>query len=118
MPGLMENIRNKKSLTFLYRAKVREYELNMLLSELAYGKIWSELSQTDRKVLRKLVRIMDETGNSPVKVEHIRKYMNMSSDVFTKYRSRLMDSGIIDGSQYGYLSFRLPRFEKFILTAD
>ncbi len=184
MTGLMENIRNirnKKSLTFLYRAKVKELdrlnitaiqkdyqetlgidrelseeiayltrgyslafqaigylfwneicrcvslreinkekvydELDMLLSELAYNKIWSELSQTDKKVLRELVRIMNETGNSQIKVEHIREYMNMSSDVFTKYRSRLMDSGIIDGSQYGYLSFKLPRFEKYILTA-
>ena len=60
---------------------------------------------------------MNETGNSQIKVEHICEYMNMSSDVFTKYRSRLMDSGIIDGSQYGYLSFKLPLFEKYILTA-
>lgn len=69
-----------------------------------------------QKILRELVKIMYETGNSQIKVEHIREYMNMSSDVFTKYHSRLMDSGIIDGSRYGYLSFKLPRFEKFILT--
>lgn len=183
MTGLLENIRNirnKRSLTFLYRAKLKELdrlnitaiqkdyretlgidkamaeeiayetrgyslafqavgylfwnevcrctsfqeinkekvydELDAILSELAYEKIWSELSQTDRKILKALVRLIDESNDPSIKVEDIRKYMGMTSDVFTKYRSRLIDSGIVDGSQYGYLSFKLPRFENYILN--
>ena len=33
---------------------------------------------------------------------------------FTTYRKRLIDSGIVDGKQYGFLALKLPRFGEFI----
>ena len=57
---------------------------------------------------------MSEENETWVKVEQVRKTLKMSSDVFTKYRSRLIDSGVVDGSQYGHLKFKLPRFEQYI----
>ena len=47
-------------------------------------------------------------------VEEIRNALDMTSNTFTTYRARLIDAGIVDGKQYGYLSFRLPMFEKFV----
>lgn len=181
MTGLIENInniRNKKSLTFLYRAKVKELdilnislirndyqdalglpfdlaehiaresrgyslafqaighlyydeicrcdsydkidqnkinnELDQILSELSYDKIWSELSDNDRAVLKAMSEIKDLTGKEYIKIEQIRNTTGMSSDSFTKYRSRLLERGIVDGSQYGHLRFKLPRFEQYI----
>ncbi len=181
MTSLAENIKvikNKKSLTFLYRAKVKEigslnitaitadyqkvleldrsraeelayatkgYSLafqalgyhywealsyakkpedvviqevygkyDVTLSELAYEKIWDELSESDRKVVRAINNLSKENGGKAVKVEEIRKKADMTSNTFNTYRTRLLDSGIVDGSQYGYLSIRLPRFDKFI----
>ena len=179
MTGLAENIiniRNKKSLTFLYRAKVMELdtlnitaiqmdyldtlkvereradelafktrgyslafqalgyiywnelsksdkrqevdltkvdaELDKILSELAYDKIWDELSSTDKKILKAMARL--KTDEEYIKVENIRQEINISSDSFTKYRSRLLEAGVVEGSQYGYLRFKLPRFENYV----
>ena len=179
MTGLAENIRNirnKKSLTFLYRAKVTELdtlnitaiqtdyqdtlkaereraeelayktrgyslafqalgyiywnelskggentpvdmkkvdsELDKILSELAYDKIWDELSPTDKDVLKAMARLKKD--EEYIKVESIRQELDMSSDSFTKYRSRLLEAGVVEGSQYGYLRFKLPRFEDYV----
>lgn len=181
MTGLLENIkniRNKKSLTFLYRAKVKEldnlnitavagdyqetlelsreeaeylaYEtkgyslafqalghqlwdmlskkgsynkvdksalMNALystLSELAYDKIWDELSATDKKVLMEIVKIISETDSGSVQVDEIKKRLNMPSDTFTKYRSRLIDAGILNGAEYGVLRIKLPQFDRYV----
>lgn len=180
MTGLSENIKsikNKKSLTFLYRAKVmepdtlnitaisKEYRetlnltrelsddmayltrgyslafqalgyhlwndlcrcktpdnidisrvidnLDLTLAELAYDKIWDELSAVDKEILCGMVQLQKQ-GNELLKVENIRAKLGIDSDKFTVYRSRLLDAGVIDGSQYGYLRFKLPRFEEYI----
>ncbi|MCR4586212.1 MAG: ATP-binding protein [Lachnospiraceae bacterium] len=93
-------------------------ELDATLAELAYDKIWDELSATDRKILRVMPSCITKEAGESAKVESIRKTLKMSSDSFTKYRSRLIDSGIIDGSQYGHLRFKLPRFEQYIANAE
>jgi len=181
MTGLMENIRNiknKKSLTFLYRAKIKELgglnlnsigrdyketlgvdektakeladitrgyslgfqalgyhyynelcevkdrsevninkvlsEFDATLAELSYDKIWDELSATDIKILKAMLEISEDEGEVLIKVDKIRERTEMSSDTFTKYRTRLLDSGVVDGSTYGHLKFSLPRFEEYI----
>ena len=181
MTGLADNIsniKNKKSLTFLYRAKVfmpdslnitairNDYEktlgidrekaeelayktrgyslayqavgyhcwnelcksdnyskvdfekideqLDITLMEMAYDKIWDELSMTDRSVLEALARTIDNENSDLIKVENIRNTLNMSSDLFNQYRKRLIDAGIIDGRNYGHVRFCLPRFENYV----
>lgn len=89
-------------------------KLDITLSELAYEKIWSELSTGDKKVLRAISELSKKEKTGKVKVEAIREAAGMSSNTFTTYRKRLMESGVVDGSQYGYLALALPRFEKFI----
>ena len=181
MTGLRENInniKNKKSLTFLYRAKVMELDtlnitaisndyqrtlglsreiaddlafqskgyslayqtigyhywrslsrlennekinirhlwedVDATLSELAYDKIWDELSANDKKVISTMALIEKKNGQELIRVEDIRTQVKMTSDSFTTYRKRLIDAGLVDGSQFGYLKFRLPRFEQYI----
>lgn len=88
-------------------------EIVVTLAELAYDKIWDELSATDIKILRAMNELKpDEDGF--IRVENIRNTIEMSSDSFTRYRKRLLDSGIIDGKRYGYLRFVLPEFEEYI----
>ena len=185
MTGLLDNIkniRNKESLTFLYRAKVKELDsLNITavtgdyqntlmlereeaeklayetkgyslafqtlghicweklskcgkfkavdydgmmnefystLADLAYDKIWDELSATDKKVLASLVKLKGMEGEESVRVESIRKDLNMSSDTFTKYRSRLLDAGIVSASEHGFLRLKLPKFDTYIREAQ
>ncbi len=181
MTGLSDNIKkikNEKSLTFLYRAKVKELDelnitaigadyqkilklssdksremavytrgyslafqalgyhtwnalcevdteealsweniylnLDVTLSELAYEKIWDELSELDKKILVKMEELLRGSESTVVKVDDIRKALDISSNTFTTYRKRLVDAGIVNAKQYGYLGFRLPRFENFI----
>lgn len=183
MTGLADNIKtikNQKSLTFLYRAKVKELDsLNMTaitsdyqkvleierekaeelaystkgyslafqtlgyhywnaicntpkgkdvdidavyenmditLSELAYEKIWDELSAGDRKILIALDDLMAKEKSYAIRVEDVRNAVNMKSNTFNTYRTRLLDSGVVDGKQYGYLSIKLPRFSNFLAT--
>lgn len=89
-------------------------ELDVSLSELAYEKICEELSATDIKVLEAMSEIMESTGESVIKVESIRNVLDMTSDTFTTYRKRLVESGIVDNKVYGHMRMLLPRFEKFL----
>ncbi|MBR1477102.1 MAG: ATP-binding protein [Lachnospiraceae bacterium] len=89
-------------------------KLDVILAELAYDKIWDELSQNDVKILYVMCRISSSSKTELIKVEDIRNAINMTSDSFTTYRKRLIEAGIVDGRQYGHLKFMLPRFENYI----
>lgn len=177
MTGLMENIkeiRNQKSLTFLYRAGLKELEplnvtaimldykktlgitkeqaeklayitkgysfafqvlgniywdclcsqssfddidedevllrMDQVLAEQVYDKIWSELSEKSKEILKN----MSEISENRIKVEDIRKTGNYSSNEFTVYREMLIKRGIIKSDGYGYLTFNLPRMKEYV----
>ena len=176
----IDNIKNKKSLTFLYRAKIYTLEtlnslsiendykktleldvnqartlaymtkgyslafqaigyhcwnvkcdkkdkageffdqlecmLDVTLSEFAYEKIWDELSEKDKEVLQAIEDLCLDTGKENIRVDEVRKKIQMTSDSFTTYRKRLIDAGIINGKMYGYVAFSLPRFGEYVLS--
>lgn len=84
-------------------------EYDQYLQEYVYGKIWSELSDLDRKILDG----MAESGETRVK--NIREQMGMKSGLFSVYRDRLKRKGVLDTGKYGEISFALPRFAEFVL---
>ena len=84
-------------------------EYDTYLEDYVYEKIWSELSEKDKDVLYAL------SNTSSGKVEDIRKYLNMTSNSFTTYRSRLLKKGIVHSPEYGRLAFSLPRFKEFAI---
>ncbi len=94
--------------------KALDRDLCSMLADLAYDKIWDELSPQDRNIVFAMTDLQKSSGEEAIKVELIREKVKMSSDTFTQYRSRLIDSGIVDGSQYGYLRFKLPVFEDYV----
>lgn len=85
-----------------------EYE--QCLAEYVYDKIWSELSDLDRKVLT----VMAESKET--KVKEIRERTGMRSGLFSVYRDRLKRKGVLDTDKYGEVSFALPRFAEFVMT--
>lgn len=85
-------------------------EYDQYLEEYVYSKIWSELSELDRKILLEM-SISGET-----KVKNIRENIGMKSELFSVYRDRLKRKGVLDTSKYGEVSFILPRFAEFVLT--
>lgn len=84
-------------------------EYDQYLEEYVYDKIWSELSELDKKILIH----MSESGET--KVKNIRNSIEMKSELFSVYRDRLKRKGVLDTSKYGEVSFALPRFAEFVL---
>lgn len=78
------------------------------LEEYVYGKIWSELSETDQAVIAEMVK----TGETSV--TSIRESLKMSTSQFSVYRDRLKRKGLINAPSYGHISILLPRFEEFV----
>ena len=78
------------------------------LDEYVYSKIWSELSELDKKIVREMAATHD------VKVTDIREKIGMSTEQFSVYRRRLINKGIVNGDRYGYIELVLPRFDIFV----
>ena len=83
-------------------------EFDSRIADLAYQKLWSELSKTDKKVL---VSIIKSPSNN---VQDIRKTANMNNNIFNQYRRRLKEKGLINVDEYGTIELSLPRFDEFI----
>ena len=78
------------------------------MDEYVYDKIWSEMSEMDRKVVSAMA-ISGETN-----VSKLRELVGMTTSQFSVYRDRLKRKGIINTAQYGYISLLLPRFEEYV----
>lgn len=78
------------------------------LADASYIKLWSNLSETDQRVVKCIAE------NEGGKTKDIASVAEMDSNKFNQYRKRLKDHGIIDVSQYGKISFALPRFKEFV----
>ena len=78
------------------------------LEEYSYGKIWSEVHKPDRRLLSAMAE--DERYTPAM----LRKKLEMSPQLFYKYRKRLEQKGLIFENGEGILRFVLPRFEEFI----
>ncbi len=77
-------------------------KLDEMLDDFVYRKIWSDLSRQDKNI----IRAMPERA---VKVSEICEKVHMKSGTFSTYRERLLNRGIIEAPQYGYISLLLPR---------
>ena len=82
-------------------------EYDQYLEEYVYDKIWSELSELDKKILTELAK------SGVCKVKELRERLEMKSELFSVYRDRLKRKGVIDTSEYGNLALALPRFAEF-----
>lgn len=83
-------------------------EYKHYLYEYVYEKIWSELSENDKRVCKAL----SETEEG--KIKNIREILDMDTNNFNPYRKRLIRKGIINGDTYGYINFTLPMFSDFV----
>ena len=75
-----------------------------------YEKIWSEMSDGDRKLAYGVA--MSQTG----KAKEIREILNLEDNEYSPYRNRLVKRGILDGSQHGHVKFTLPLFDEYVKT--
>ena len=83
-------------------------EYDQYLDEYVYSKIWSELSDLDKKIVTE----MSLSGETQVKT--LRERLNMKSELFCVYRERLKRKGVILSKEYGKVTLALPRFDEFV----
>lgn len=81
-------------------------QLDGYLDEYVYQKIWSGLSPQDKNVMLQL------SDDKPTKVKDICEASGMTSAIFSKYRERLVNRGLITVEQHGYVELALPRFRE------
>lgn len=82
------------------------------LGEYVYEKIWSELSVKDRDVVKAMIEM-----DVKIKIKDLRDKLGVDSSKFSHYRDRLKRKGVVNISDYGYISFVLPYFSEFIKKA-
>ena len=87
-------------------------EFDQRIAETAYAKLWSELSENDKKVMIAIAKAKDSS------VKAIREAADMDPNKMNQYRRRLKDRGLLDVQQYGTISFALPRFKEFLETEE
>lgn len=85
-------------------------EYDQYLEEYVYSKIWSEMSELDKKI------VFEMAVSGETKIKSIRERLNMKSEQFSVYRDRLKRKGVVCSEQYGYLALALPRFDEFVKT--
>ena len=78
------------------------------LQEFIYDKMYTELSDNDKKVLESF-----HSDDTQLTSEMLKR-TNMEKNIFSTYRDRLIKKGILEQVGYGKLSFSLPRFYEFI----
>ena len=83
-------------------------EYDHYLDEFVYNKIWSEMSDLDRKVAAGI------PCDGEIKISDLRTALKMNSSKLSLYRDRLNRKGIVNTTKFGYLSLILPRFGEFI----
>jgi hypothetical protein len=88
-------------------------EYDQYLDEYSYDKIWSELSEGDRKMLYAIA-----LKGVKVKTQDLVQETEFKSNYISVYRDRLKKRGILDTSNYGYMSFLLPRFDVFVKSKE
>ena len=84
-------------------------EYRSRLYELSYDKIWNEMSAGDRRIA---FGIASAASSS---VQDIRDFLGLHSNQLAPYRRRLMRKGIVDGSEWGRLTFVLSCFKDYVL---
>jgi hypothetical protein len=81
--------------------------LDAMLEDFAYRKIWDTMSEKERGIV-----LCVEGGRT--KVGDIREALSMTSGTFSKYRDKLIKSGILSAEDHGYVSLTLPRFYEVV----
>lgn len=90
-----------------YHSVLADYRQH--LEEYVYEKIWSELSDMDKKIAYGIASCDSH------KINDIRAILNIDTNHFNPYRKRLIRKGIINGSVHGHVTFTLPLFGEFVM---
>ncbi len=83
-------------------------KLKQYLEEYVYDKIWSEVSEKDKKILYAIAKT--PSG----KIKDIRNILGIEPNAFTPYKKRLVRKGVI-ADEEGIAKLTLPLMDEFII---
>ena len=89
---------------------LNEFDAN--IQEYVYHKLWSEIMFNDQKVLIAMVKI--QGNHAECRIKDLREELHYSSSLMSGCRDRLKKKGLVNTDHYGYLSFTLPRFDRYV----
>ncbi len=89
---------------------INQYDMSLRIN--AYNKIWSGVTPEERKI----IACLKERGEEST--ANILKKTGFSSKLYSVYRSRLLQKGVLVSQNYGYISFALPRFREFVIEEE
>ncbi len=98
MTGLYESIdaiQNSPQLTFLLR-----------LPKISMGPLG--IAQETRQYEKKIIGVIPDEGT--IKTSNLCESAGVTPQVFSKYRERLINKGLINAAGHGYVEMALPRF--------
>lgn len=78
-------------------------DLDILLDEYVYQKIWSDLSDKEREI------ILNVPSDTSIKTGDLCEKSGITTQIFSKYRERLINKGVLRTSGHGYVELALPR---------
>ena len=73
-----------------------------------YDVIFNDLTSTEKKICLSLIEYDNQNA------DRIIDSLQISSNLFNKYRRLLIEKGIVESAGYGKLAFALPRFKEFV----
>ena len=79
------------------------------LREYVYEKIYSDLTDGEKKIINSLAVSKD------LSVSEIVNVIGISKGSFSQYRDKLIKKGILDKTGWGKLDFSLPRFKEYVI---
>ena len=89
-------------------------EFDEMLERYCYEKIWSELTEREKEIMRLLVN--SETGR--LRAREIKEHTGLTDQSYPVYRKSLSMNGIIIAKDYGYIEIALPRFKEIISRTE
>lgn len=100
----------------LFEAKKKEItkgtlsEFNIRLGEYVYEKVYSELNETSKTILKAIKE------DKPIKLSELSSLLNKPANYLSNYRDTLIKEGVLYSPSYGYIQFALPQFDMFLKT--
>ena len=83
-------------------------EFDRTLAENAYNKIYSELTKTERSIVKSF------DHDEPIPVSDLVAKLDINAKSFSVFRDRLIKKGVLLSGGYGWLRLALPRFREFL----
>lgn len=84
-------------------------ELDLILEDRSYSKIWSELTEKEKSIIYVLCE------NEGILNSELCKKISITPNALEVYKKSLHYAGVINTSQRGKLEIALPRFKEFVL---